>query len=433
MGAQACGQIARYLPEHGWEPVVLTVDERYLSHRDPTSGEPGSIKVYRTRTIPHPIDIYRWITSRHWPGLPFGARPVAAENPSTRSRIKRWVLSILLAPDELTGWLPIAVARGAQLVRREQISQLWSSGPSWTNHLVALALKRFTGLPWTAHFRDPWAQFRLHHPHATESRASLALERRLERTVVTNADAVVCVTDRHTDAMRAFYRDLCLDRFVTIPNGYSPDEFDGVFEGGPEPAKDRASQFAITYTGNLYIWRDLTPVLGAIRLLMDQGEIGADDIVLNLVGRCEVAQGRPVQETVKDLGLESILRAPGTVSRRRALSYMTHSDLLLLLAENLTLQVPGKTYEYLKAGRPVLALAGDGATADVIRGTGAGEVLAPADVPAIAEYIRRLVRLHRAGVASTKPDPSLVRAFDRRVLAGRFGDVFSRLAVQRTP
>ena len=267
-------------------------------------------------------------------------------------------------------------------------------------------------------------------PGESVSRASLALHARLERLVVGHADHVVCVTDRHTALMRQTYGDLPAATFATIPNGYAAEEFAAPDGEGRDPGRDRAGQLAITYTGSLYIWRDLSPLLRALRVLIDAGELRADDVVLNMVGRCEEALGRPVAEVARDFGLEGVVRLRGQVSRPEALRFMRAADILLVLAENLTMQVPGKTYEYLGAGKPILALTGDGATADLVRETGAGEVVAPTDVDGLVAALRRQLARRRAGEA--QGEPSLRRRFDRRTLTGGFATLFGAPRAART-
>jgi glycosyltransferase involved in cell wall biosynthesis len=328
-------------------------------------------------------------------------------------------------PDHLTGWLPIAVSRGYSLIRREGVDAIFSSAPYWTNHLVGLALKRLTGLPWTAHFRDPWTTFKAHSHANRVSSGSLVIERWLERRVLRDADWIVCVTDQHTEAIRRGHADVPPDKVVTIPNGYSSDEFHGLpgaisdsVSAGPRP-------FTITYTGSLYIGRDVTPVMLALRRLIDEAELTAQEVSLNLVGACETANGRPVRQIAQDLGLEQVVRLHGALSRAEALRFMVSSDLLLLLAEELTVQVPGKAYEYLRAGRPILTLTPEGATADLIRKTRGGDVVRPGDIAGIAEVVRRRVRLKRAGHLSVGADPRVVRDYDRRSLTGRFATLLN--------
>ena len=102
--------------------------------------------------------------------------------------------------------------------------------------------------------------------------------------------------------------------------------------------------------------------------------------------------------------------------------------MLLLLAERFVIQIPGKTYEYLRAGRPILALTSEGALADFLLRTGAGWVVNPKDNAGILAAVRERYRQWKEGRIIRVADPVVVRAFDRRALAGRLGDLFDRLS-----
>jgi hypothetical protein len=110
---------------------------------------------------------------------------------------------------------------------------------------------------------------------------------------------------------------------------------------------------------------------------------------------------------------------------------MTQSNLLLLLAEGWSVQIPGKTYEYLRAGRPILALTSEGAAARLLRTTGGAWVVDPADHAGIATALREVHRRWRAGEDGPLAEPAAVAAFDRRRLAGRFADLFDQSLTAR--
>jgi hypothetical protein len=112
------------------------------------------------------------------------------------------------------------------------------------------------------------------------------------------------------------------------------------------------------------------------------------------------------------------------LSRPETLRRMARSDLLLLLAEGWDLQIPGKTYEYLRAGRPILALTSDGALADLLRQTGGAWVAEPSNDAAIALAVRDAYMSWKRGHSTTTADRSAVAGFDRRRLAGRFAALF---------
>jgi len=418
MGAQACAQIARYLPRYGWSPVVLTVKERYAELAgDALEAEfPG--RVVRTGLLPHPLAIYRGLKSRFRTDRHGTTR--SDDGPVHRGRLRRWLLSLLLAGDDYTGWIVPASLAGLRISRNRQVQHLLTSGPPWTCHLVGLVVARLTGLPWTAHFRDPWTQVQ---GKPAMSDASRRIDASLERAIVTQAQSVVCVTEQHAEAMRRVYVGLPPEKFTTIPNGFDGGEWTGLEAGAVASAA--RPYFVITYSGQLFRGRDPSPVFRALRALVEAGDIDATRVRVEIVGWSDLGRERPVAEMAKECGLADCVVVCGPLSRSEALRTLTRSNLLLLLAAGLTAQVPGKTYEYLRAGRPILALTGSGAVADLLRATGGASVVDPQDVAGIAQAIREAYRRWSEGRPLPGAAPDLVARYDRRVLAERFAELFS--------
>lgn len=454
MGAQACAQISRYLPLYGWTPVVLTVQERYLEDVDPRADRAFPGPVIRTGVLTHPFDVYRRLKARLGfaangstvkcgaptarflrGGVQSGAlscRAGAAERTRQSAQGARsWVLSLLTVPDAYTGWIPVAIIRGLVAIRRHHIDHLFSSGPPWTGHLVGLALAWLSGRPWTAHFRDPWTGSQSEMRRLKPVTAlSLRIEAALERTVVRRAAIVVCVTDQHVGLMRRSHPDIPPGKFVSIPNGFDGLEWESVDADTADHPAD--TQFVISYAGTLYNRRSPLPLFRALRRLIDAGEVAPERIRVDLFGRCDRVEDREVRELVEECGLVSQIRITGPLSRSEALRRMARSSLLLLLAEGLTQQVPGKTYEYIRAGRPILALAPDGAVAQLLRSTGGAWIADPADEAQVAAAIREAYQAWGCGRALPVPDRERVASFDRRLLAGRFAALFDRTVGVRT-
>lgn len=427
MGAQACAQIARHLPRYGWEPIVLTVNGGHGDHVDAGPLRTFRGCVVRTRVAPHPLSVYRNVKSRLRPNAD---QTPGQERPLQRlGTLRRWALSFLSVPDTHTGWLLPASLAGLREIRRRRVTHLLSSAPCWTNHLVGLVLAWLTGLPWTAHFRDPWTRMPQWQPMTSLARR---IEIALEERVVRAASTVVCVTNRHTDLMRSLYPDLHGDKFVTIPNGFDEAEWRELEVASASARHAMRKTFVITYVGWLYQQRNPSPLFRALATLIKSGNVDRNRIRVELIGWCDWAEGARVRDIAAEYGLADCVNVSGPLLRREMLRKLVASDLLLLLGEGLTLQIPGKTYEYLRSGRLILALTSEGALADLLRQSGGGWVVDPSNQNGIVAAVGEAYRSWKDGLGSPTANPAVVSRFDRRFLAGQFAEVFAR-SIPRRP
>lgn len=415
MGAQTCAQLTRHLPLHGWEPTVLTVRERYHPSVDHSSPGTEAGPVIRTRVMPHPLAVYRRLKTALVAAGPVRPSPGA---------LRRGVISLLDIPDRYTGWILPAVVAGLREIRRRPVEHLCSSAPYWSNHVVGLLLSRLTGLPWTAHFRDPWT-----FPGSAQAREvatpwTKRIDALLERAVVRRARSVVTVTDPHTRFLRQQYPDAPGDRFVTIPNGFDGTEWERAEREDDGPEATRGHRFVITYAGTLYSGRTPRPLFRALQALVDGRRVDPARITVDLVGECDIAEGRPVSDLAAECGVGRLVTITGPVSRAEALRRFARSSLLLLLAEDQPLQVPGKTYEYLRSGKPILALTRPGAVADLLGTTGGAWIVDPSREAEIASAVLASYEAWTHGRTYPTADPGVVARFDRQGLAGRLAEVF---------
>jgi glycosyltransferase involved in cell wall biosynthesis len=279
-------------------------------------------------------------------------------------------------------------------------------------------LSRLWRRPWIADFRDPWARGPWRDDRPALARSAAAS---LERLVVSRADAVLFTTRRLRDDVVAHGPAGLAARCHVVPNGCDPAEFDALAAAPPDDA------FTLAHVGTLYGGRNPVPLLQAVASLRQRGGIDAASFRLRLIGPAALP-GVDLAERAGALGIADLVEIVPAMSRRDSLAAMRAASALVLLQPGHRLSVPAKTFEYLAAGRPVLALTGEGATADLVRASGCGVVVAPDDPAAIEAAVAGLVRAR-----GTPPPPVDPHWFDARPRAAEMAAIVDAVRCARAP
>lgn len=380
----------RHLPGQGWKTVVVAprttpfepVDED-LARRVPAD------------TV-HVEVPFRW-TKATWPLR--GMYPVACYR------------------FDVLRWMKRATRAAARAVAGRPIDAILTSGPPHEAHVAGLRLKRRFGLPWVADFRDPWVA------NSWMDMNSRGLPRswsaRMERAVVTAADLVVTNAPAACASLQAAFPEHA-GKIVSLTNGYDPEAFADI-QRQPDPS----GRWTLAHPGELYAGRDPRPLFEALRGLLRDWPADQPSPQLRLLGGGKSLNSGFIEE-LRRLELQDIVTHEGHVPHRQALQAMVNADVLVLLdSVGRKAGVPAKLYEFLGAGRPVLALAEpDGDTASVLRTSGVEHRIArPNDAPAIEQALREL-----AAVRSTTGAPAEGRLqFTRERLTAQLAAMIDRL------
>ena len=402
-GVQRPLKLAQHLPALGIETHVLAPDDPKWIHADPDLRVPTQAWVHRARYLG-----------------PKGRKPAEELHGKTgAARVAtyaRLASRRFLVPDENVSWNLTAIPAALRIARSEGIDAVITTSPPASVHLVGAAVKRATGAAWLADLRDSLVA----HPHRrSESRLVRAKEKVDEgvaRLVARQADAISCVSE----AISAETRGLGpRGRVVTIANGCDFDDFAGL-EYRP------AERFRITHTGSFFGKRDPRPFLQA---LADSGL----DVVARFVGDFRSSD----REWAEGLGLGDRLELIPYAPRARALELQRDSEALLLLVPEAGGRgrgvLSGKVFEYLAAGRPILAaVPPDGAAAELIREAGAGVVAPPDDVDALREALVGLHASHRdGGLPAVELPTALSRRLSRAARVEETADLLRSIASGR--
>ena len=439
VGGFRCQKFAKYLPRHGWTPHVLTVREGYYPRHDPGRlRDVVHAQVHRTRKLPTPLTAALGVRNAVLRAagrsdilerrLGANARTTFDQRErmeeSLASRLRRYALSLNRMPDGQVGWVPPAVLAGLRLLRRHSIDAVLTSGPPHSTHLVGLWLKRLTGVPWIADLRDPWVGSP-QVPLGLRSGLSDEVEARMERAVVRRADRLVVLTDRLRESFRQQYPQYRQAKFVTITNGFDAEDFASLPPIRPEPV------FTVVHAGTLYYRRSPRALLTALTNLIERGRIPKADIQAVFAG--EIADGHDIADLTASSPLSGLIRITGSLSHPDALSWIRRADLLCLFAQGQAEQIPAKSFEYLAAGPPILAITGEGATTDLI--TKAGGAAVPDEPWAIEEAVHQHYLHYRAGFRpATLATPwarEEMRHLDRQHLTGQLATLLEESLTRR--
>jgi len=397
-GIQRTLKFSQYLPNHGWQPLVLSAHPRaYASHGPDQMGDiPPEVAVHRAFALD---------TARHL---------------SIRGRYA----GFMALPDRWASWLLGAIPTGLRLIWRERPQLIWSTYPIASANLIGLILRRLTGLPWIADLRDPITD--VGYPADPLTRKIYSW---IEAQTVRHCTVAVFTTPGAIETYRRRFPEIPLSRFHLIENGFDEENFaqaESDQAQAPEPVQ---RPFTLLHSGIIYpSERDPAPMFAAIAALRDQGLLDASRF--QLVLRAAGHEGF-LNKLIAQFNIGDLVKLAPHISYREALREMLTVDALLILqAANCNHQVPAKLYEYLRARRPILALtdpAGD--TATTLRKAGI-DTIAPLDSKdAIMAELTRFIGLASAGQAPLAT-PSTIEANSRRARAGELGQLLDRTAAQ---
>jgi glycosyltransferase involved in cell wall biosynthesis len=421
-GVQRTTAFCRFLPDHGYAPVVVT-------------GRGGAGRwTPEDRSLAAGLDhgIHRVAASEPSPGG--GSRPVdrLARLGLWRGSWARW-------------WSDGALAAGREALRDGPIAAVVTSMSPYESAPVAARLAAEAGVPWIADLRDPWALDEMVvYPSTLHRRRAMAQMGR----ALSSADAVVMNTaGAAAAAMAAFPR---LRRVTAIPNGYDPDDFTG-----PPPPARRDGVLRIVHTGYLHTslglqhrarraaWRggerepvDILPRSHVYLLDAIAGLPAADrdSVELHLAGTLSRAD----EDAIRASPAADRVITHGYLGHAASVELVRGADLLFcpmhdLPAGGSALIVPGKTYEYIAAGRPILAAMPPGDARELVRAAGTGRVCDPTDVAGMRAVVGSQLEGLRDGRGTPPVDQELLRRYARPQLAAALARLLDEVTTAPRP
>lgn len=411
VGGKRAYRFARYLPECGWRPVVITAPVPTKRPIDPSPVQ-----------LPDEVEVRRCFYPSWWPERTQRPSDGTVASPVSE-RVGQAPLGVrfkrqFAVPGGREALLAPLVGRQISKIAKEVgADMVFASSSPYAALLYGRETARRTGLPLVLDLRDPWTLNFLHSKRAGWVQSA---ERKLEASLFSQADRVTLTCEEASAAYREQYPDLPPNRIHTIYNSFDPisrpqrQEPDGPLQ--------------LVHFGNCYGPRRMASVLEAIALLRDSGVASPDDIrIVNL--------GRPAQEDLTlaaELGLDSVYSATPFVPYEEGLRVLAKADFQLLLAYGReTLFIPAKLFDYLLTGSPILCLSEPSELTDLISRTGSGFSVRPDDVESVAQVIGKALEARRVGTALATPRKDEIEALSSPVTARQLAALFDQVSLER--
>ena len=321
-----------------------------------------------------------------------GAAPIVPPDATPRARTKLvdTLRSLLFVPDEEQGFAAAVISAGLGELR-SGVDLLYTTAPPFSSHLAGLVLKRLSGLPWIAEFRDPWTNNPVVARLSPQTSLSSRLETRMERAVFHTADQIVVGTEALRDQMCETYGAGAENKIVLARNGID------TIAAQPSPPSKKPE---FLHLGTLYGARSAESLLKGFAQV-DEVEMQATEPRLRFVGGEGDAQLHRYGGLAESLGVMARTQFEPWKQRSEALALLSATDFLLLLAIDQPSQVPNKLYEYLGTRKPIVALVDEGGeSAHLLRQSG-NHILITEDTPeAWAQAFRQALDMARNGVGA---------------------------------
>ncbi len=344
-GVQRVLKFAKYLPQFGWEPIILTVENGNFPAIDKNllNEIPANLKVYKTKTL-EPFAIYNRLRGKE-KYTTVDTFTITKSQKSIKEKFGKFVRTYCFIPDARKGWKHYAVKEGIKIIDNENIDLIFSSSPPHSLQLIAKKIASKTKLPWVADFRDPWSNaFWLDESQKKGWTYNKNLK--LEKSVFNNMHHFTTVSNGVLESFKLLYPSI-KDRASLIHNGFDKADFSDM-------TKRQNSSFVIRYVGTLALSQNPTSLFEGLALLKKENQDIYKNIKLEFWGRFD----NSIKENVKNYQLNDIVTFYDYVSHKKAVDLMDNSDVLLLVIPFGASKgiLTGKLYEYIATRNPILGL-----------------------------------------------------------------------------
>jgi len=371
-GVQRWLKFSKYLPEYGYTPIILTVDEKYANYPQKDSKLVNEIsdklKVHKTKTF-EVFSIYQKLVSSN--EMPYGGF-ANENNPSLLKKVARFIRGNFFIPDPRKGWNKYAFKAALKIIKDNDIDTIITTSPPHSTQLIGLKLKKKTNINWIADIRDPWTEIYYNKEFYKTSLAN-KIDYKYEQQVINNADKIIVVSDSIKLSFSKNKKEL-LNKISIISNGFDTDDI-------IKSSDTNNNTINIVYTGTISDIYPMNIFIDAIKSIENK------NINIKLVGQVNEI----FKQKIENDNLTNIFEFIGQVNHEKSLEYLSKADIALLLIPEIKDNkgiLTGKFFEYLGSKKAILGIGpSDGDVAKILKETNSGKMIKYNDINSIINFI----------------------------------------------
>ncbi|WP_276369965.1 glycosyl transferase [Chryseolinea sp. H1M3-3] len=366
-GVQRWLKFVKYLPHFGWQPYVFTPENPSFAIRDESLLKDVPIEAEVIRfPIWEPYESFFRIAGAFKQKKT--AKPtdlVSTNDKSLFQKLSTFIRANFFIPDPRIFWVRPSVKFLNDFLRDNEIRTIITTGPPHSIHLIGYKLKmKNPSLNWLADFRDPWSEWGF-LDSLKVSQPARNIHRKLEMKVLQRADKIITITPFYVRRFEA----LSKRKVVLLTNGYDEDDFKNLVIQPTE-------KFVIRHVGIINEKCDPRPFMAALeQLIITDAELKSK-IHVDFVGEVHSQVKNFIQASS---ALASVTSFTSSVPHKELISMYGKSSLLLLILtgyKDAEGYMPGKLFEYLATGLPIIGTGPEnGDAANLLASTGAGEMI----------------------------------------------------------
>ena len=408
-GVQRVLKFAKYLPDFGWQPIILTVRKGNFPSVDTELEKeiPESCKVFKT-DIFEPFEFYNSLkgnsSKEKIPTFVLNK----SKNEKLIDKAIRWIRANVFVPDAKIGWIKHMVNEGSKIINIEKPDLIFSSSPPHSLQIGAMKLAAKTNLPWVADFRDPWTDA-FWQKDIRRIPFSIYRDKNYEKSVLNSANSIITISK----SIAKDFEKNTHTKVNTISNGFDEDDF--------RYTKKRNPKFSICYTGTLGKDQSLSGFIKSLESLPGNIKENTD---INFIGSFHPT----IMDMISASQTKSIFHIKDSVLHSESTRLISNADMLLLIipdTKNNKGILTGKIFEYLATKNPILGYGPiDGDAAEILNQTNCGKMFE--HVSNSSKYILETFNTWEKHIPFN-PNGDLINQYSRKSLTQVLSRIFSEM------